>query len=171
MNSHFKWPEAISMPLTYAAATISFEEYCRQGTIDHIRTLLYHPQSNGETERFVETFERGLLEENEEGTKEKVIRKFSLTYRTTPHPIVGGKSHAELLMRGTVRTFNYTMIPKMKNKRKKRRRRRTSEPAKRHERGLFIVDGLVFGRDFRIGNFWTVGNVVKRRGKCSMKSE
>lgn len=124
VDSHSKWPEVISLSSINTAATISapgrifmthgfsealmsdsgtqfyssqFGEYYRQGIIDHISTPPYHPQSNGHAERFVDTFKRVLLKAEEGGATEDAFRQFLFTYRTTPHPMVGGESPPELL--------------------------------------------------------------------------
>ncbi|VUZ39961.1 unnamed protein product [Hymenolepis diminuta] len=56
-----------------------------------------------------------MLKVTGEGATEEVIGKFLLTYRTTPHQMLGGKSTVELLMGRTLRTTNYAMIPNVTN--------------------------------------------------------
>nr|VZI47647.1 unnamed protein product [Spirometra erinaceieuropaei] len=41
--------------------TSTFEDFYRQHNIQHLRSPPYHPQSNGQAERFVDTFKRALL--------------------------------------------------------------------------------------------------------------
>lgn len=106
-------------------------------------------------DRFVNTFQRPLLKAKREGETEEVIRKFQLTYRMIPHPMLGGKTPAGLLMGKTIRTISHAMIPKNK----------INEPAKSHKRGGFTVSFLVFTRNFRINYPLTAGIVVKRWGK------
>lgn len=62
----------------------------------------------------MDTFRRAPLKAKGEEATEKGIRIILLTYRTTPHPMLGGKSPAELPMRRMVQTINHTMLPKNK---------------------------------------------------------
>ena len=61
----------------------------------------YHPQSNGQAERFVDTFKYAVLKANGEGTTtEEVLNTFFLSYWATPNATVkNGMSPAEALMR------------------------------------------------------------------------
>ncbi|VUZ52590.1 unnamed protein product [Hymenolepis diminuta] len=73
---------------------------------DNGTQFTYHPQSNGLAERFVDTFKRGLQKAKGEGTIEEVLQNFLLGYRSTPHPAIGEKSPAEMLMGRKVRTVH-----------------------------------------------------------------
>ncbi|CAH8629145.1 unnamed protein product [Dicrocoelium dendriticum] len=88
VDAHSKWPEVIPMVRTTAAATVSalrqifsrfgvphtlvsdngtqftsseFVVFCRRNAIVHVRSPPFHPQSNGQAERFVDTLKRALL--------------------------------------------------------------------------------------------------------------
>ncbi|VUZ53137.1 unnamed protein product [Hymenolepis diminuta] len=69
--------------------SVSFKEFCEQRIIEHMRIHLYHPQSNGQAERFVDTLKRGLQKAKGEGIMEEVLQNFLLGYRSTPHPAIG----------------------------------------------------------------------------------
>jgi len=60
-----------------------FREFCKANNINHILSPPYHPQTNGWTECFVDTFKRGLLKLRGEGDMDKILHIFLLAYRTT----------------------------------------------------------------------------------------
>ena len=107
VDSHSKWPEVMTMPSTSASATIivldklfathglpetivsdngtqftspQFDEYCNSHAIEHIGFPLYHPQSNGQAEKFVDSLKRAWLKTKGEGGTEGSIRRFLITY-------------------------------------------------------------------------------------------
>jgi len=61
-----------------------FRKFCKANAISHILSTPYHHPSNGRAERFVDTFNRGLLKLRGEGDVDKIVDTFLLTYRTTP---------------------------------------------------------------------------------------
>ncbi|EGT46879.1 hypothetical protein CAEBREN_12555 [Caenorhabditis brenneri] len=61
-----------------------FKEFCVQHGISHIRSPPYHPQSNGQVERFVDSFKRTLIKLEGEGSTEVAVQKFLQAYRSTP---------------------------------------------------------------------------------------
>ncbi|XP_055543387.1 uncharacterized protein K02A2.6-like [Wyeomyia smithii] len=83
-----------------------FEEFCCQNGIRHITTAPFHPQSNGQAERFVDTFKRAIRKIQEgKGTIKQALNTFLLTYRTSPNPNVpDGKSPAEAMYGRPIRT-------------------------------------------------------------------
>ncbi|BHF64309.1 hypothetical protein SprV_0200731100 [Sparganum proliferum] len=64
----------------------TYEDFCRQHNIQHLRSPPYHPHSSGQAERFVDTFKRALLKARGEGTTDEIVQEFLFSYRTTPNP-------------------------------------------------------------------------------------
>lgn len=137
VDSHSKWLKVMSMPSTNTETTISpfdsisttecmglqkFERRTMENRsvchsskkIANSRMLSYHLQSYDQAEHFVDTFKRAPLKSKVEEATKGVIQKFLLTYRTTPHQMLGCKTPAELLMGKKVQTINYIMIQEEK---------------------------------------------------------
>lgn len=67
-------------------------------------TPAYYPNSNGEAERFVQTFQQGLYKGlRSEKTIEQAANDLLFQYRVTPHPATG-LSPSEMLMGRQLRT-------------------------------------------------------------------
>lgn len=83
-----------------------FSQFCNENGVRHVTTAPFHPQSNGQAERFVDTFKRAIRKIQEgEGTIKHALDLFLLTYRTTPNPNVpDGKTPAEAMYNRSLRT-------------------------------------------------------------------
>ncbi|BHF64762.1 hypothetical protein SprV_0200776900 [Sparganum proliferum] len=120
----------------------TFEDFCHQHNIQHLRSPPYHPQSNGQAERFVDMFKRALLKARGEGTTDEIVQAFLFSYRTTPNPASPGcVSPTEALMGRKLRTTFYALVPT------------GVQPARTSpvSRSKFSVGTPVFVRDYRTG--------------------
>ncbi|XP_029636848.1 uncharacterized protein K02A2.6-like [Octopus sinensis] len=71
--------------------------YCKLFIIVHVTTPPYHPKSNGQAERFVDTFKRALQKANSEVMDNIALQEFLRAYQVTSSPNTpSGVSHAEL---------------------------------------------------------------------------
>ncbi|XP_065088254.1 uncharacterized protein K02A2.6-like [Ochlerotatus camptorhynchus] len=133
VDAHSKWPEIFPTRQITAKATISllrslfsnkgmpevlvtdngtqfksaeFSQFCNESGIRHLNTVPFHPQSNSQAERFVDTFKRAVKKiQEEEGTIKHALDICLLTYRTTPNPNVpDGKSPAEVMYNRPLQT-------------------------------------------------------------------
>ncbi|XP_037814624.1 uncharacterized protein K02A2.6-like [Lucilia sericata] len=79
---------------------------CNQRGIQHIRTEPYHPQSNGQAERFVDIIKTAIKNAYENDSKDnKYLQEFLLQYRSTPNSnCVEGKTPSELFIGRKLRT-------------------------------------------------------------------
>ncbi|EYC22303.1 hypothetical protein Y032_0017g3273 [Ancylostoma ceylanicum] len=197
VDAYSKWPEIIEMTSTTSAATIrqltrlfaqfgnpttlvsdngsqfaskEFAEFCSTNGITHVRSPPFHPQSNGQAERFVDTFKRALEKLKDSGTTSDALQKFLQTYRRTPCPASpGGRSPAENFLGRQLRT-PLTMLTMPKSAAKERNRKMESQfnfhnnarPKK------FEPDDAVWVRNFgRGGARWTPGRVLARHGHAT----
>ena len=63
-----------------------FSDFVQANGIRHIRSAPYHPSTNGQAERFVQTFKRAMKAGEREGLSLKTrLAQFLLSYRSTPH--------------------------------------------------------------------------------------
>lgn len=137
IDSFSKWPEVFPMTRTTTEMTVkkireacarlgtmstlvtdngpqftsdSFELFCKENNINHVKTPPYHPQSNGQVERFVGTFKRAL--EKSRGKKESFVQNFLQNYRATPNESApNGLSPAELIYNRKMRLPINAVLP------------------------------------------------------------
>ncbi|BHF78836.1 hypothetical protein SprV_0602195100 [Sparganum proliferum] len=183
VDAYSKWPEIAPLNPATASATIaflrrifsqhglpevlvsdngsqftssSFEDFYRQHNIQHLRSPPYHPQSNGQAERFVDTFKRALLKARGEGTTDEIVQAFLFSYRTTPNPASpGGVSPAEALMGRKLRTTFHALV------------RTGAQPAQTSpvSRSKLSIGTPVFVRDYRSGfPDWIEATILAHRG-------
>jgi transposase InsO family protein len=133
VDAYSKYPEIFEMPTKSAAATIEkmrylcsrhglpeilvsdngtqftsneFARFTEINGITHYFSAPYNPMSNGQAERFVDTFKRTFRKLKGEGVVDKeIIETFLITYRNTPNDSLdNGKSPAEAFLGRKVRT-------------------------------------------------------------------
>ncbi|CAH8629503.1 unnamed protein product [Schistosoma haematobium] len=144
-----------------------FSDFCKRFGVKHVRSPPYHPQSNGQAERFVDTFKRALLKAKGEGKIEEILDDFLLVYRTTPNPSTPNQmSPAEIMFGRKVRTALDAMKPQQIDIGK--RNRKMENQFDRHhgaKRRIFQRNQKVYVRDFRYSPpQWTSGRILKRQG-------
>ena len=125
VDAYSKWPEVLPMASTTSLSTIralmhlvaahglpdrivsdngpqftsaEFARFCLENGIRHSFSAPYHPATNGEAERFVQTFKRAMKCRNAQpGNVAVELCKFLFAYRNTPHSSTG-VSPASLLV-------------------------------------------------------------------------
>ncbi|XP_055591110.1 uncharacterized protein K02A2.6-like [Uranotaenia lowii] len=85
-----------------------FQNFCAENGIQHLTTAPFHPQSNGQAERFVDTFKRAIRKIREGRSSVPITEAlctFLRTYRSTPNPATPeGKSPSETMFCRPIRT-------------------------------------------------------------------
>jgi hypothetical protein len=165
--SRFGTPETIVSDNGSQFTSSAFAGFCQEYGVTHVRSPPFHPQSNGQAERFVDTLKRALQKSKGEGPTEEILQRFLLTYRVTPNPNTpDGVSPAEALFRRKLRTPHDAIRPK--NKQMGPRNKRIEEQFNRHHGATarFFHEGQsVLVRDYsKRRPTWVPGHIIRRRG-------
>ena len=143
VDAHSKWVEVIQMSSTTSSKTITelwklfssyglpdqlvsdngpqftsdeFSCFMKANGIKHILTSPYHPKSNGEAERFVQTLKNALRRERQESDSiHTKLSRFLMSYRTTPNTTTG-VTPSELFLGRKVKTRLDILRPSLLNK-------------------------------------------------------
>ncbi|XP_029142978.1 uncharacterized protein K02A2.6-like, partial [Protobothrops mucrosquamatus] len=165
--SRFGAPETIVSDNGTQFTSAHFELFCKRNGINHVRSPPFHPQSNGQAERFVDTFKRALQKSKGEGTTADLIERFLLMYRATPNPqSPGGVSPAEALMNRKLRmpfdVIRPATIPTRRNQVMERQFNRRHGAIPR----MFAPGESVLVRDYRKQHYgWIPGTILRKRGR------
>ncbi|UYV71968.1 K02A2.6-like [Cordylochernes scorpioides] len=178
INTHkglFKWPEAIIMDHCTATATVrvlrnlfavhglpdqvvsdngrmfvghEFQEFLRMNGIRHITSAPYHPQTNGQAERVVQTLKQ-LIRKNGWENISVTLPRALFAMRTTPHGTTG-LTPAELLMGRRLTTRMNRLHPKESE---------DSVNGKEHFQNRFKSQENVYAREYNGKGKWEPGKI------------
>ena len=92
-----------------AFTSTEFMNFTKRNGIRHIRTVPYHPSSNGLVEKAVQTFKDAMKKANMDSI-ETMVSRFLFQYRITPHSATG-MSPAELMMGRQLKSHLSLLLP------------------------------------------------------------
>ncbi|KHN81957.1 Uncharacterized protein K02A2.6, partial [Toxocara canis] len=197
VDAYSKWPEIVQMNSTSSSATIRvrkifaqfgnpqklvtdngtqftstlFKESCRASGITHLRWPPFHPQSNGQAERFVNTFKRALTKLKGEEPTTDALQTFLMTYHSTPCPSEPDRaSPAEHFLERRLRTIFELMTPSADNPVGPRASKMKEQFSRRH--GVrcrhFEVGDVIYVKDYRgPKSTWTSGIIERKTGNAT----
>jgi transposase InsO family protein len=199
VDAHSKWPEIFSTRSTTSSATIEllqkcfdrfgivntivsdngtqfksaqFRQFCESLGIEHITTAPFHPQSNGQAERFVGTFKAALRKIQKGEKVQEAMSIFLRCYRSTPNPnCPDGKSPAEVMLGRKMRTKLDLLLPPTDQDDHAdydRQARQNDQFDRKHGavHRSFQPGDLVFARVFTLNDSsWRPGVIIDRIGK------
>ena len=91
------------------------KEFFQKNGVRHLYTAPYHPASNGQAERMVQTFKESM-KKLQHGDIETKLSRLLFGYRTTPSSVTG-KTPAELLFNRQLRSTCHLLRPSMHSRR------------------------------------------------------
>lgn len=153
-----------------------FRQMCESNGIEHLRCAPYHPQSNGQAERFVDTLKRALKKIQGGESLEETLQIFLSSYRSTPNPNTpDGRSPADIMFGRKIRTTFDLLMPSSygaNNPSQDQKQKQNDQFNKKHgaRARSFIEGDLVFAKVFQNNNFkWYPGKVHSRIGRVMYK--
>ena len=196
VDAYSKWLEVIPMSSTTAERTITelrklfathglptqvvtdngaqftsqeFGEFLKLNGIQHYKSAPYHPATNGEAERYVQTFKQAMrAAKGDSGTLSTKLMRFLLSYRTTPNATTG-VSPAELLFGRTLRTRLNLLKPDISTKVQDKQASQKQHHDKKSRDRHFQVGQSVLVENNKPEPKWVVGTVVEKLGDISYR--
>ena len=196
VDSHSKWLEVEIMPSVTSESTIEklrnmfarygvpmqlvsdngpqftsreFENFVKQNGIKHTLIAPYHPRSNGQAERFVQTFKQYFKTEESSSITQSLAR-FLFSNRTTPSSVTG-QAPAELFLKRRPRTRLDLLRPNLGRKIFDRQAYDKAKYDRKSKEREFSIGEEVLVQNFRGEPRWLDATVVERTGPVSYKTQ
>ena len=136
MISRFGIPHQLVSDNAPQFVSDEYKQFCEQNGIRRTLVASYHPSSNGEAERFVQTF-KAAMRKAEQKELQLALTQFLLRYRTTPHPVTG-KAPAELIFGRQIRTRLDLLHPSQKEETRKTQKEKGKVKPRKLEVGELV---------------------------------
>ncbi|KAL4009353.1 hypothetical protein ACER0C_003205 [Sarotherodon galilaeus] len=190
VDAHSKWPEIFPVKHATAASTINslrslfartglpqqlvsdngrqftgeeFQCFLRSNGIRHITSAPHHPATNGQAERFIQSFKRSMKASRTEGKPlQQKIDNFLLAYRNATHATTG-HTPAMLFMGRNLRSRLDLLKPDIRKD--VQDKQSSMVEATRNKTRFFNVGQKVLARDYRDpSQKWQPGTILSRTG-------
>ena len=139
-----------------------FQNFMKANNIKHTFSAPYHPATNGQAERFVQTFKQAMkAAKGDLGAVKLHLAKFLLAYRNATHATTG-ESPAMLLLGRGLWTHLYAVRPD--TRKTVERRQAISVEQKRGKDQSFSVGEKVAVRNYRDDQRWIAGIIQEKKG-------
>ncbi|XP_062500546.1 uncharacterized protein K02A2.6-like [Corticium candelabrum] len=135
-----------------------FENFCKSNGIKHMKSPPYHPATNGQAERFVQTLKMKMKSLKQEKEFKHKLATVLLWYRSTPHATTG-VSPSELFLQRRIRTRLDLLHPSMENRVFSRQTMQEKSPMK-HTFREFAVGQTFWARNYRGTAKWVGGEIL-----------
>ena len=129
----------------------------------------YHPASNGEAERFVQTFKHALkAAKNDPGSLNTKLARLLLAYRNTPNAITG-VSPADLFLKRPLHTRLDQLRPSLRNRVVSKQADQKQLHDAHSRSRLFAIGQKGLVRKLQDGPKWLSGVIVEQTGPVSYR--
>ena len=141
------------------------KEFLSLNGIRHVTSAPYHPATNGQAERTVQTVKEFLKKPSTESLEARLSR-FLFSYRITPHTTTG-VSPAELLMGRRPRSRLDLVLPNLSSRVSAQQDKQATGRNRHTKPRTFEKGNLVYVRDLPANKDWLPGVVVDTCGPLS----
>ena len=188
IDAHSTYPEIVIMRKTTASETVSvlrtvfarhglplknvsdngpqfmseeFRHFLSVNGVRHVFSVPYHPSTNGQAERLVQSFKQCMKSSKCQGDIQKRLDEFLLKYRTTPHSLTKERP-AKLLYNRELRTRLDLLKPSLNESMKVKQSEHLLDSDQNARE--FKVDQAVWIRNYASGEKWLPGVIVSKDG-------
>ncbi|KRZ39209.1 Uncharacterized protein T4C_12685 [Trichinella pseudospiralis] len=141
-----------------------FTIFCAQNGIRRVTSAWYHVQSNGQVERFIDTFKPALKQsENHRPPQKDRLREFLMTY---PHMSTKLTLSAMFLKRRISTVFDL-MFPRGSENLKEQKRKMENTSGNRADRQFKISKTVMVSDYTRDQKLWREGVIVGQQGQVT----
>ena len=143
-----------------------FEQFLQENGIKHIQSAPYHPSTNGETKRFVQTFKNAMkAAKNDSVSFDTKLARFLIMYCSTSNTTTG-ESPAGLLFHCQLHTRHSLSVSTTVDSKQTHQK---SHHAKKSKDRRFEMNQPVLVQNYNGETKWVPGTILSRLGPRNYK--